>query len=207
MSPESRPTTRGADDWQRRYETADTPWDSGLVDPALRTLVDSSAVRPCEALEFGCGTGTNAVYLAGAGFRVTAIDYSPLAIEQARAKAAVAGVTVRWHVGDLATLDLPPASFEFLFDRGCYHCLRREGRLSDYQQAVKRLLKPGARVLLLAGNSDSPETGGPPKVSAAELCGDFERLCRIERLEAYHFQDAGGVEGPLAWQILMTRRE
>jgi SAM-dependent methyltransferase len=204
--PEAHKPRHGSEDWQQSYEQGTTPWDSGLIDPALRAVIEAREVTPCKTLEVGCGTGTNAIYLAQAGFDVTATDFAPLAIEKARAKATAAGMRIDFQVADLAELNVPAASIEFLFDRGCYHCLRREGRLSDYQKMVKQVVKPGGRILILCGNADSPHEYGPPKVSATEVCSDFEKLCRIERLSAYHFEDVGGTEGPLAWQVLMTRR-
>ena len=205
--------TRTAEDWQRRYQEGDTPWDSGLVDEELKRVVADYALarkalggRLGNAVEFGCGTGTNSLFLAQAGFDVTAIDYSPLAIEKARLRAAANSVDVRWLVGDLSAIDSAADSFDFLFDRGCYHCVRRAGQLSGYLKAVERLMRPGATLLILAGNADDSEAGGPPKVAAADLVGDFERLCRIERLAAYRFQEADGSAGPLAWSALLRRR-
>src|SRR5437868_12134070 len=49
--------------------------------------------QPGRVIELGCGTGTNSILLAQQGFEVTAVDISPLALEQARGKAASAGVT------------------------------------------------------------------------------------------------------------------
>lgn len=206
MAPEERKLRRTAADWEERYTAGDTPWDTGLVDPALRALVEAGCLAPCRAVEFGCGTGTNAVFLAGRGFDVTGIDYSQLAIDQARTKADAAGLRITWQVGDLADLEPPAEPYTLLFDRGCYHCMRRAGMLSAYQAAVGRLLPSGARIVILAGNSDDTIEGGPPKVSAAELCGDFEKLCRIESLAACRFEDIGGKPGPLAWKLVMTRR-
>lgn len=212
-SPSERGPTRTAAEWQRRYQEADTPWDSGLVDVELQRVVDeyAAAVKAAggslgSAVEFGCGTGTNALYLAQAGFAVTAIDYSPLAIEKARHRAAACAVDVRWLVGDLATIDSAAESFDFFFDRGCYHCVRRAGQLSGYLKAIERLMRPGGTLLILAGNADDSESGGPPKVAAADLVGDFEKHCRIERLAAYCFQEADGSAGPLAWSALLRRR-
>ncbi|MBA4016791.1 MAG: hypothetical protein C0483_06365 [Pirellula sp.] len=206
MAPEEPKLRRTAADWEERYVDGDTPWDTGMVDPALRELVEAGCLKPCRAIEFGCGTGTNAVYLAQHGFAVTGVDYSQLAIEQARHKAAAAGVAIAWQAGDLAEFAAPAEPFELLFDRGCYHCMRRAGLLAAYQAAVGRLLTSGARIVILAGNSDDTQEGGPPKVSAADLCGDFQKLCRIESLAAHRFEDLGGKPGPLAWKLVMTRR-
>lgn len=212
--PQRKPTTT-AEDWQRRYETDDTPWDSGRVDPELRRFTESSEPNVpapgSRAIELGCGTGTNAVYLAERGFEVTAIDFAPQAIQRALARAAQttfakplkAPTFVR---ADVTKLDAVEGPFDFLFDRACYHCVRRAGGLGGYMATVRRLLPSGSRLLVIAGNPDDGTVGGPPKVSAAELIGDFEKLCRIDRLFATNFEEADGSAGPLGWSLLMTRR-
>lgn len=67
----------------------------------------------------------NAVYLAGQGFDVTAIDLAPTALEAGRERAREAGVTVKWIQADVLN---PPAlaPFDLIFDRGCYHGVRRQ---------------------------------------------------------------------------------
>jgi SAM-dependent methyltransferase len=169
-----------------------------------------AGVRP-RAIELGCGTGTNAVYLAQQGFEVTAVDFATDAIARAERRAAetqfAAGTEPpRFVLGDVTKLDAVVGPFDLLFDRACYHCVRRAGLLSGYLATVRRLTAPGARLLVIAGNPDAGEVGGPPKVSAAELTGDFEKLCRIERLIATRFEEADGSAGPLGWSLLMTRR-
>src|SRR5690606_28822830 len=76
-------------DWNERYASGDVPWDTGEPDELLVGLVASGAVAPrSRAVEIGCGTGTNALWLARQGFDVVACDISKLAIERARAKLA-----------------------------------------------------------------------------------------------------------------------
>ena len=199
-----KPTTT-ADDWNRRYDTADTPWDTGLVSAELRRIVESGCIPPSTAIEFGCGSGTNAIYLAQRGFTVTAVDLASTAIEQAEAKARAAGAQLTLLSGDVSKLAVA-GPFDFVFDRGCYHCVRRAGLLDGYLATLARVTKPGSRILVLAGNADAGTEEGPPKVRAAELTAEFEPLCRIERLAAFHFEDAGGAVGPLGWSCLLSRR-
>ena len=49
-------------------------------------IVKTLPIKPCKALELGCGTGTNAIWLARQGFDVTAMDLSETALVQARKK-------------------------------------------------------------------------------------------------------------------------
>ena len=78
--------------WNNRYQQADTPWDSGVPSAQLVAALDGGLVAPCRALELGCGTGTNAIYLAQRGFDVTAVDAAPLAIETADIMPTLAGL-------------------------------------------------------------------------------------------------------------------
>jgi methylase of polypeptide subunit release factors len=63
------------------------PWDTGRPDSMLVEMIASRAIASGRTLEVGCGTGTNAIYLAQHGFEVVGVDISPLAVESARAKA------------------------------------------------------------------------------------------------------------------------
>ena len=55
------------------------------------------------ALDLGCGQGRNALWLAERGFTVTGLDLSPVAIEQARARAAELGLDATFESVDLLT--------------------------------------------------------------------------------------------------------
>ena len=72
------------------------PWDSGVPPPELIAVVEGKdRLTPGKALDLGCGTGTNSVYLAEHGWDVTGVDFVPRAIRAARQKAAAAGVSPR----------------------------------------------------------------------------------------------------------------
>jgi methylase of polypeptide subunit release factors len=83
------------------YRAGKPPWDTGVTPSELVALVEGpGALPPGRALELGCGTGTNATYLARHGWEVVAVDLIDRAVEQARAKAAAAGTVVRLLCGD-----------------------------------------------------------------------------------------------------------
>lgn len=193
-------------DWNARYETGDLPWDSGLASRELQRVLEEQGMAPCRALELGCGTGTNAIELARRGFDVTAVDCAPRALEIAREKAAAAGVRVNWILADVQNFGagLPP--FDFVFDRGCYHCCRRVD-LAGYQATLRNVTRTGTRMLCLAGHIDEASDSGIPRVSAEDLDREFGPLFDVIVRRPFHFQDAGGVEGPLGWSSFMSRRE
>src|SRR5262245_26138954 len=122
--------------WETRYTTPHPPpWDSGRVSAELVRRVSDAKIQPCRAVELGCGTGTNAVWLAQCGFDVTAIDISPTAVQRARQRAADAGVAVHFVEADVMALPELGPPFDFLFDRGCYHAVRR-GNVGGFVRAL-----------------------------------------------------------------------
>jgi malonyl-CoA O-methyltransferase len=103
------PTREGYDQWAATYDTDGNPLIA-LEEPLVDRLLGD--VAGLSVLDVGCGTGRHALRLVHAGARVTAIDFSPLMLEQARAKPGAQGVEFRVH--DLAT----PLPFEdATFDR------------------------------------------------------------------------------------------
>lgn len=192
--------------WDERYQTGELPWDSGLRSRELARVLSEENIPPCRCVELGCGTGTNAVYLAEQKFDVTAFDLSPTAIDMAKRRAESAGVDVNFLVADLIHFDLDVEPFDFVFDRGCFHCAR-EVDLTRYQETLEKLTKPGARYLVLTGNANEQNDGpGPPRLTDRQIRAELGELFEIQFLREFRFEDAGGLEGPLGWSCLMTRR-
>jgi SAM-dependent methyltransferase len=91
------------------YRLGFTPWD-GAPGPTLldRVLDSQSAGAGRRALDVGCGKGRDAIHLTKKGWEVTAVDLEERAIRKARERAAEAGATVRWIVGDPPNLAPSP---------------------------------------------------------------------------------------------------
>ena len=193
--------------WDERYQTNDLPWDSGFRSRELARVLAERAMAPCRAVELGCGSGTNAVFLAEQGFDVTGIDLSPTAIDRAKERASLAGVNVRFLAADLLQFQEAVEPFDFLFDRGCFHCARKVD-VSAYRTTLKYLSRPGSWYLLLTGNANEvTETEGPPRLTEQDIRQDLEDLFEIQEIREFHFEDAGGTEGPLGWSCFLIRRE
>lgn len=192
-------------DWNSRYAAGELPWDSGLPSRELANVLKEHAIPCGRAIELGCGTGTNAVWLAGQGFDVTAIDVAPNAIKIARNKAAAAGVEVNWIEFDVQNFGADGQPFDFVFDRGCYHCCRRVD-LQGYQQTLRNITQPGTRFLCLCGNVNKQSDSGIPRVSESEIREELGPMFEFIHLREFHFEDAGGIQGPLGWSVLMSRK-
>jgi cyclopropane fatty-acyl-phospholipid synthase-like methyltransferase len=122
------------------------PWDQGSREELVH-LVESGRIQPCRAIDLGCGTGSNAIFLAQRGFEVTGVDYTAAAIEKARRKAAEAGVTVRIAVGDLTDLRGVEGTFDFLVDYGTFDDLTPAHR-EHYLGTLLALSHVGSHYLL-----------------------------------------------------------
>jgi SAM-dependent methyltransferase len=191
--------------WEKRYREGDSPWDTGQPSSELVRVLREEGIAPCRALELGCGTGTNAVWLAQQGFDVTAVDLAPLALERAEARARAAGVKVRLVAASVLELPDLGGPFPFFFDRGCYHVVRRVD-VGAYLRTLERAAAPGSTGLVLAGNACEPHTPGPPVVSEQEIRDELGRVFEIVRLREFRFDsDKGSGEHFLGWSCLLRR--
>ena len=85
---------------------------------------------------------------------------------------------------------------------------RRGQNAAAYVETLRKLSKPGTRVLILAGNANEPQHYGPPRVKEADIRRDFARGFEIERLEETRFDTTDpNRQGALAWRILLRRKE
>jgi ubiquinone/menaquinone biosynthesis C-methylase UbiE len=84
------------------YRFGVAPWEWRDVPETWRPLLEGpTALEPGRALDIGCGTGRDAVYLTKQGWRVTGIDFAEDALAKARKRAADEGVEVEWVQGDI----------------------------------------------------------------------------------------------------------
>ncbi len=125
------------------------PWDSGITPPEVVQVIEVEHFTPGRALDIGCGTGTNVLYLAQHGFEATGVDFVPRAIAEARAKSRKANVRVDFRVANvLQPLELGKP-FDFVLDIGCFHNFDEAGR-RRYADNLSRWTHPGALYMLYA---------------------------------------------------------
>lgn len=126
------------------------PWDAVGVRPDLRSLLDSGRVDPTRyprAVDLGCGTGANVVFLAQEGFEAAGVDFSRVALEKATLRADDGGVSDRcqWVEGDLTgeSIEGLDGQFDFLVDFGTLDDLSGPNRRA-MAKLVTSLARPGA---------------------------------------------------------------
>ncbi|MCI0519811.1 MAG: class I SAM-dependent methyltransferase [Chloroflexi bacterium] len=128
------------------YSRMRAPWDLGPR-KELVEAVESGRIQPGKAIDLGCGTASNAIFLAQRGFQVTGTDYSPAAIALCRRRGAQAGVTVEWIEDDLTDLQHVRGKFDLLVDWGVYDDLTAANRLA-YLRNVLPLTHEASRFLI-----------------------------------------------------------
>ena len=101
-----------AAEWDTRYRDRDGAMWSGR--PNGRLVAEVSHLPPGRALDIGCGEGADAIWLAQAGWNVTAIDISDVAAGRAREAAELAGADVEWVCGDALRTPFPARSFDLV---------------------------------------------------------------------------------------------
>jgi SAM-dependent methyltransferase len=152
------------------YRVGFTPWDTGKVPDELVKLTEGADALPAgRALDVGCGTGTQSVYLAQHDWEVTGVDALERPLKRARDRSAAAGVAVSWLKADVSRLleaGVKPG-FTLLFDRGCYHGLNDAER-AGYARGVTELAASGATLLMMAF-ARNRVLGGPAGADAAEI--------------------------------------
>ena len=138
--------------WDGEADAFDDPADHGLHDPAVRSawrklLLGSLPEAPARIADLGCGTGTLSVLLAGEGYDVDGVDFSPRMIELADRKAR--GVTgARFVRGDAFLPPLREGSYDVVL---CRHVLWAMPDPSVALQRWLRLLTAGGRLVLVEG--------------------------------------------------------
>jgi SAM-dependent methyltransferase len=192
-------------DWNEHYASGQTPWDSGEPDPALVATVEARTIPAGRALEVGCGTGTNTLWLAAHGFEALGVDVSPLAIDRARAKMGNAASACRFEVLDFLQ-DPPEGPFDFVFDRGCFHVFDAPEVRARFAALVASVLTPGGLWLSLIGSTEgAPRDTGPPRRSARDIASAVEPVLEIVQLRSIHF-DLDLEMPPAAWLCLSRVR-
>ena len=194
--------TSEASHWDQRYSSGNTPWDTGLPSQELQRIICEHGIKPGRAMELGCGTGTNALWLASLGFDVTGIDLSGLAIGKASEKAVAATPRVKFLEADILNPPDLGGPYDFIFDRGCYHCVRRIDA-NRFLATLRTLIGPNSTALFLTGNARERQDPGPPVVTEEQIRGEIGSVLEIVQLGEFRFDQPAenGVQF-LGWSCL-----
>ena len=167
-----------AEFWNSRYAANKMPWDFGGVPGALRSFLER-ANPPGRVLIPGCGSGYEVQAFHEAGFEVTAIDFSPVAVEHA---ARLLGPLKDFVIqGDFFTHHFGDHEFDLIYER-TFLCSLPPERWPAYARRMAELLAPGKMLagMFLYGEEPDPPPYPLGEGKALELLGKDFDLGRTE---------------------------
>jgi SAM-dependent methyltransferase len=192
--------------YKERYKAKATPWDTGRPDFNLVDIVTKTPIEKCKALDVGCGSGHNSIWLARQEFLVTGVDVSEIALQTAKENALKDNVSCTFLLLDFFEKDIPGLPFHFIFDRGCFHSYDSDQERKIFAERAAYHLDEAGIWFAIIGSTDEPQGHpGPPKRSARDVVVAVEPIFEILSLTASHFE-SNRPNPPKAWACLMKKR-
>ena len=166
--------------WNQRYASAETPWALPKVPAALRSFLKRTQTRG-RVLIPGCGTDYRVIAaFADAGFDVTAIDFSPVAVAETKKALGNFGPS---RTGRIMRADFFRSDFGRHFDlvyERTFLCAMHPRRWRGYARRVAELLRPRGRLIgiFFYGTEPDPPPYPISTAEAQEIFGNYFRLVR-----------------------------
>ena len=196
------------------YRTGEHGWPEDKPSPyavgylkRLRRLVPGG-----QLLDIGCGEGRHAFTAARLGFRVTAIDYEPLALKRARQFAEtrrIEGIT--FQKADVFRMPFPNACFDVVLDYGCLHH-QKKSDWPAYKRSILRVLKKESYYILSVFSPKFRMFRGSRRrwhiaYGAYRRCFTRNEIVRLfgREFEFVNMTEERGKDGGF-WHVLMKRR-
>jgi SAM-dependent methyltransferase len=139
-----------ASDWDAFYGIGKSQWHSSGVGRIAR-LILSGSPRGSDLLEVGCGTGADAKELVRLGFDYSGIDFSDLAIGQAKEYLKGMGVTL---VCADFFLWKPKRRYAVVYEKGVFHGLGGLRRRQSFARRVAMALDDDGIWITVSGTAD-----------------------------------------------------
>jgi cyclopropane fatty-acyl-phospholipid synthase-like methyltransferase len=189
-------------DFEASYQGV-PPWDIGSPQPEVARLEEEGAFRGA-VLDVGCGTGENALLLAGRGHPVVGVDSAPSAVARARQKAAERGLEVPFLVVDALDLGALKQRFETVLDCGLFHVFDDAER-KRYAGSLGAAVGSGGQVHLLCFSDEEPPGPGPRRIAEWDIKDTFRGVFVLSRIRPARFSTRTHEGGAKAWLATLTR--
>jgi SAM-dependent methyltransferase len=180
-----------ADAWDARYAASELLWS---VAPNQFVAAELAGLEPGRALDLAAGEGRNALWLAERGWRVTAVDFSQVGLDKARAlqdaRPGGRGLDVEWVCADVLEYDAGNGGYDVAVM--AYLQVPAEQRRAAVRKAFDSLAEGGTLLVVAHDSSNLVEgTGGPQDPAVlftaddvlSDLAGSAFRVLRAERVE------------------------
>jgi SAM-dependent methyltransferase len=178
------------------------PWEIDVPQSEIVYLAEHGEIRS-PVLDAGCGTGENALYLAGLGFEVVGIDIVPTAVEKALSKAKKRSLDAAFLVWDALRLQGLQRRFNTVIDSGFFHVLPDKKR-PVFVESLAAVLNPGGSYLMMCFSEHEPGSWGPRRVTQAEIQESFGQGWLIDYIREAEFDTNLGSRKCKAWLCSIT---
>lgn len=200
MTSANHGTSPEAAVWDRRY--AEHPWPT---DPDLRLVQLVSNLTPGRAIDLGCGTGRNALWLARMGWSVTGVDGSSVGLSKAAAAAESIPLELELVEADLGAYEPAAQSYDLVVVANMHFA--PELRAAFYARAAAAVA-PGGHLFVVGHHVESLGRSGPPDVArlfTEEVVATFGEGLDTEFVEREE-RWVNGESEPLVDVVLWARR-
>ena len=177
--------------WDERYSTSGRIWSGN---PNQRLVEQVSHLTPGTALDVGCGEGGDAIWLAAQGWRVTAMDVSPVALARGAEEAAKAGPEIAnritWKHVDMLTWDLASEQFDLV---SAHYIHLPSQQREVFHTRLGSAVRPGG-TLLIVGHHPSDLEKGIRRPNFPDLMFTAEQIVESLPSDAWEVHYAGAPE-------------
>lgn len=170
-SRRSAVVSQARETWEREWGERpgpEFPWYLDEAPPELRGLAEGERRPAGAALDLGCGDGVVTRYLAGSFGTAIGVDFALAALDRARSEGRAGPGRQLFVAAEAPRLPFRPASFAFVFDRGCLQNVPRR-RWREYLREVDALLRPGGLFQLYCSREAARGWPGAGAVLRASL--------------------------------------
>ena len=151
-------------------------------------------------MDIGCGTGTNVITLAKAGWQVTGVDFAPRAIKLAGQKIKSQNIQAELSVNDATNLRGINGVFDLVLDIGCFHSIPKDGQIK-YLAQLDQILAPNG-FWLMYGFLNPGTLPSTPGLAEVDINLISSQLTLVSRRDGFDKR-----ERPSAWFLFQKQKK
>ena len=146
-------------------------------------MIEGGALKPCRAVDLGCGRGHTVMYLHSRGFDAWGIDISALATSQAKEASSSIGLSSHFIRADVLSY-VPKKKFNLVIDVGFSHFFPDGERKRLARHVYARYLEAGGRLLLWCRNREYASSSfGVSKDELLSYSSEGWEILRIQEID------------------------